>query len=254
MDADSSYGGSDTAQDSTSAQDNNSSMETTHEISTAFPTSKSNEENNSFYHKNEITLPVNYDETDATRNETKSKLPHYLSTVNLNINDSLENHSNLEELSKKYHSTENLNVLETPKSGKRSMMVGVENPAFQGEDEMDDEDVIRDDDVVLRESKGLSRDDESTKIEGNGTVRSSFGDNKNFNGCDLSLTSPTKTEDSTPEAVNLELINLKPNGNDLNGPYENGKGIPVKKERDVERANPYDEYFVPVHEHKKYMR
>ncbi|XP_026324200.1 uncharacterized protein LOC113233322 isoform X4 [Hyposmocoma kahamanoa] len=45
------------------------------------------------------------------------------------------------------------------------------------------------------------------------------------------------------EAVNLELINLSP---------KNGK----KKDVDVEMnaSNPYDEYFVPVNEHRKYMR
>lgn len=48
----------------------------------------------------------------------------------------------------------------------------------------------------------------------------------------------------TLEAVNLELINLTP---------KNGS-----KKKDVEvdmnAANPYDEYFVPVNEHRKYMR
>ena len=48
----------------------------------------------------------------------------------------------------------------------------------------------------------------------------------------------------TLEAVNLELINLTP---------KNGS-----KKKDVEvdmnATNPYDEYFVPVNEHRKYMR
>lgn len=50
-------------------------------------------------------------------------------------------------------------------------------------------------------------------------------------------------ETKTLEAVNLELINLSP---------KNGK----KKDVDVEMnaTNPYDEYFVPVNEHRKYMR
>lgn len=54
----------------------------------------------------------------------------------------------------------------------------------------------------------------------------------------------------TLEAVNLELINLAPkNGN-------NQKQAPTKKdvEVDMNASNPYDEYFVPVNEHKKYMR
>lgn len=49
----------------------------------------------------------------------------------------------------------------------------------------------------------------------------------------------------TLEAVNLELINLSP---------KNGH---AKKKDAVEldiNTNPYDEYFVPVNEHKKYMR
>lgn len=61
------------------------------------------------------------------------------------------------------------------------------------------------------------------------------------------------------EAVNLELVNMVPytNGNGTNyGIPVNGiPGIPVKK--DVEQGEigtPYDEYFVPVNEHKKFMR
>lgn len=238
MDADSSYGGSDTAQDSTSGH--HSSIETTtpdtnhHENvnNRSITEIKINDEPNQFYHKNEVTLPINYDdETDF--HKAQSKLPQYMSTANLNISESLENHSNLEQLSKTYNSTNRLNV-ETPKSRKKSVS-GVDNPAFH--------------------------EDEPTKIDTNGHVKSTFGENKAYNNGDLNglgLTSPTKSEESAPEAVNLELINLKPTGNDVAGPYENGKNglssIPVKKDRDVERTNPYDEYFVPVHEHKKYMR
>lgn len=51
----------------------------------------------------------------------------------------------------------------------------------------------------------------------------------------------------TLEAVNLELINLAP---------KNGNAQKSKKEVavDMSASNPYDEYFVPVNEHKKYMR
>lgn len=61
------------------------------------------------------------------------------------------------------------------------------------------------------------------------------------------------------EAVNLELINMKPVGSS-NGnaeSYDIGNGlttIPLKKENDRDIGNPYDEYFVPVNEHRKYMR
>lgn len=53
----------------------------------------------------------------------------------------------------------------------------------------------------------------------------------------------------TLEAVNLELINLAPkNGNAQ-------KSISKKEvEVDMNATSPYEEYFVPVNEHKKYMR
>lgn len=53
---------------------------------------------------------------------------------------------------------------------------------------------------------------------------------------------------SFAEAVNLELVNLnKPtNGHD--------NGLPHKKDVEVDIGDPYDEYFVPVNEHRKYMR
>lgn len=49
----------------------------------------------------------------------------------------------------------------------------------------------------------------------------------------------------TLEAVNLELINLTP---------KNGNAKKKDVEVDMNAANPYDEYFVPVNEHRKYMR
>lgn len=135
MDADSSYGGSDTAQDyqHSSSQDPNSSLDSTLPHNTPTPgtpshrkSSKEPEESpNTFYHKNEITLPVNYDETDF---QDEKQTPHYLSTANLNINETLENHSNLEELSKKYNSTHRLNK-DTPKPKKKPTS-GIDNPAF----------------------------------------------------------------------------------------------------------------------------
>lgn len=213
MDADSSYGGSDTAQDSHSAHDPNSSLDTASQHKTP-----AEDANNSFYHKNEITLPINCDEADY------QKQPHYLATANLNINETLENHSNLEELSKKYNSTSRLNA-ESPRSRKNG---GIDNPAFQAEGN-------------------------------NGTLKSTFKNSELNSSVALGLTSPNKQEEANAtEAVNLELINLKPMGKDVAGPYENGgngvSGIPTKKETEVEVGNPYDEYFVPVNEHRKYMR
>lgn len=249
MDADSSYGGSDTAQDSTSATDNNSSIETnvpssttiTHdhnnaheEISTVYLNVEPSEDTNQFYHKNEVTLPVNYDETDA---EIKINLPHYMSTANLNINDDNVTENNLEKMANTFKSTTKLHQ-QTPKTRKKTPpKTGFDNPGFEEED-----------------------DNNKSNKNGN-VIRSSFGDNKKVNGDMnvLAFDTPNKTnEEQMTEAVNLELINLKPSGKDVVGPYENGKNgvssIPTKKDNDVEMNNPYDEYFVPVNEHRKYMR
>jgi hypothetical protein len=52
------------------------------------------------------------------------------------------------------------------------------------------------------------------------------------------------------EAVNLELVNMnkKPtNGRDNNS-------LPIKKDTEINVSGPYDEYFVPVNEHRKFMR
>lgn len=49
--------------------------------------------------------------------------------------------------------------------------------------------------------------------------------------------------------MNLELVNLnKP----TNGHHDNG--LPHKKDVELDVGDPYDEYFVPVNEHRKYMR
>lgn len=241
MDADSSYGGSDTTQDNTLSQ-NCSSLDMTITNSNDSPhdypshndedkfvkNSTSPKKESNTYYKNEVTLPVNYDDTK----KEKSSLPHYLSTANLNIEESLENHNHLDELSKKYSSTHSLHKTETPRSRKKSI-TGVDNPTFV--------------------------DDENNHPVTNGALKSTFDNKKPFNNGDLNNTSatPNKGESEMVEAVNLELINLKPNGKDIVGPYENGNGftdIPIKKETEVEIGNPYDEYFVPVNEHRKYMR
>lgn len=59
-------------------------------------------------------------------------------------------------------------------------------------------------------------------------------------------------KDKMAEAVNLELINMKPFAKSANG-KENG--VPTKKkETTVNMNDTYDDYFIPVNEHKKYMR
>lgn len=139
MDADSSYGGSDTAQDSHSAHENSANFEAHNnhpDVTTmavhSIPTSVEEVPTNQYYHKNEVTLPIHYDETDF-KSASKPKEPHYMSTVNLNIKQSLENHSNLEEMSKNYKSTSYLNGDESPQSVKKD--VGIENPGFDDDEQ-----------------------------------------------------------------------------------------------------------------------
>ncbi|KAJ9589246.1 hypothetical protein L9F63_017545 [Diploptera punctata] len=58
-----------------------------------------------------------------------------------------------------------------------------------------------------------------------------------------------KKDKQVAEAVNLELVNMNP--------FSDSNGIPVKKESEEVADgynDPYDEYFVPVNEHRKYMR
>lgn len=225
MDADSSYGGSDTAQDC-SQNDHNTSDVTIITNDNTFSvtvTTPEPQETQQFYHKNEITLPINCDEPDVQKEHRPQtpKLPHYLSTAKLNINETLENHSNLEQLNKTYNSMSRLNQ-DMPENKN-----GVDNPAFEDD-----------------------------------AKKSTFDENKPYNNGDLNssatlgLKSPSKdNEEQTTEAVNLELINMKPAGS--NGVHENGSNnstIPVKKETEVDLGDPYDEYFVPVNEHRKYMR
>lgn len=55
------------------------------------------------------------------------------------------------------------------------------------------------------------------------------------------------------EAVNLELVNLNKTPTS-NGHRDNGLSPKKKDTSQVEMGNSYNEYFVPVNEHKKYMR
>jgi hypothetical protein len=84
----------------------------------------------------------------------------------------------------------------------------------------------------------------------------------NSSGVDMSMLTEVKDVDKkkekeVAEAVNLELVSMNP----FSGTLEtNGvNGIPVKKDGEQAAlgdayADPYDEYFVPVNEHRKYMR
>lgn len=166
MDADSSYGGSDTAQDfnsshfDTSHVDNSHHVDTNHhntqnqihsdanhhtkvqvshdehpsdKVITSLQETNDDQVNHQFYHKNEITLPVNYDEDDKDeidfqKDSVGTKEPHYMSTAKINVNDCPDAHSNLEEMSKNFRSTSNLNVDSPECDGKYEG--GIENPAF----------------------------------------------------------------------------------------------------------------------------
>lgn len=167
MDADSSYGGSDTAQDFNSSHFDSSHVDTSHQMETSthhepqhhiqtdanhhtkvtitqgdqsndktitsFQDTTGEAVNPKFYHKNEITLPVNYDEEnkdeiDFQREHIGSKEPHYLSTAKINVSDCPDTHSNLEEMSKNFRSTTNLNAENPECDGK--FEGGIENPAF----------------------------------------------------------------------------------------------------------------------------
>uniref|UniRef100_A0A182SVN6 SEA domain-containing protein n=1 Tax=Anopheles maculatus TaxID=74869 RepID=A0A182SVN6_9DIPT len=72
----------------------------------------------------------------------------------------------------------------------------------------------------------------------------------------VSINGKTMGEKPLAEAVNLELLNMssKPS----NGHHQNGtngtSALPVKKDTEVDLGDPYDEYFVPVNEHRKFMR
>lgn len=61
--------------------------------------------------------------------------------------------------------------------------------------------------------------------------------------CDISIT----------EAVNLELVNLN-KVSTANGRRNNGLPQKKKESTQVDIGGAYNEYFVPVNEHKKYIR
>lgn len=112
------------------------------------------------------------------------------------------------------------------------------------------------------DNPGFEEDDEQAATIGNGgsvTVPSN-GSTSSF--LDTSMLTEmkdadTKKDKEVAEAVNLELVSMNPFSTTLE---TNGvNGIPVKKDGEQAAlgdgyADPYDEYFVPVNEHRKYMR
>ncbi|PNF31894.1 hypothetical protein B7P43_G07920, partial [Cryptotermes secundus] len=112
------------------------------------------------------------------------------------------------------------------------------------------------------DNPGFEEDGEQAATIGNGgsvTVPSN-GSTSSF--LDTSMLTEMKDVDKkrdkeVAEAVNLELVSMNPFSTTLE---TNGvNGIPVKKDGEQAAvgdgyADPYDEYFVPVNEHRKYMR
>jgi hypothetical protein len=105
------------------------------------------------------------------------------------------------------------------------------------------------------DNPGFEEEERPTTI-GNGdgvfiSVTSPSNGNASFLNCSaVDTTMLTERKDKeVAEAVNLELVNMNPL--ETNGV----SGIPVKKDGEPADYNdPYDEYFVPVNEHRKYMR
>lgn len=80
---------------------------------------------------------------------------------------------------------------------------------------------------------------------------SSFGHSGEKSLGVTSVNGKASSEKPLAEAVNLELLNMsKPSNGHQNG----ASALPVKKDTEVDIGDPYDEYFVPVNEHRKYMR
>jgi hypothetical protein len=126
------------------------------------------------------------------------------------------------------------------KSGGRT--AGIDNPGFEEDDERP---------ATVGNGGSVSI---SVTAPSNGTGNtSSF---LNSSGLDTSMLTEMKDKD-VAEAVNLELVSMNPFSTTLE---TNGvNGIPVKKDGEQAGlgdgyADPYDEYFVPVNEHRKYMR
>jgi hypothetical protein len=121
------------------------------------------------------------------------------------------------------------------------------------------------------DNPGFEEDDERPATVGNGgsvfisVTTPANGNSSSFlnsSGLDTSMLTEMKDVDKkkdkeVAEAVNLELVSMNPFSTTLE---TNGvNGIPVKKDGEQAAlgdgyADPYDEYFVPVNEHRKYMR
>lgn len=115
----------------------------------------------------------------------------------------------------------------------RTTKEGIDNPVFEN------------DEITKRPSNGTHHHDSNTTATSNGTFLNTTVTSRT----DKDGTDGGKKDDEMAEAVNLELVNMRPFGNGING-------IPVKKgdTSEADMSDPYDEYFVPVNEHRKYIR
>lgn len=114
-------------------------------------------------------------------------------------------------------------------SGARS--AGIDNPGFEEEEE--------------RPATIENGDSVFVSVTSPSNGHASF-----LNSSSVDTTMLTERKDKeVAEAVNLELVSMNPL--ETNGV----SGIPVKKDgQPADYSDTYDEYFVPVNEHRKYMR
>lgn len=114
----------------------------------------------------------------------------------------------------------------------KSTVPGIDNPAFEGDHHI---------------QNGGTPAPTSEHVTGNGFHLNHNGKEYHNQKDD----SDYKTTEEMAEAVNLELLNMGSNvTNGLNG-------IPVKSPNStvINMSNhQYDEYFIPVNEHRKYIR
>ena len=107
-------------------------------------------------------------------------------------------------------------------------------------------------------SNGL--DNPAFELEQDKRPLSSFGHGKDEKSLGVvSVNGKTVGEKPLAEAVNLELLNMSSKPPATNGHHQNGTNggagaLPAKKDTEVDLGDPYDEYFVPVNEHRKFMR
>lgn len=199
--------------------------------------------------KNKFKTEFEHEHEQATNQD--DSLPSYASNDN-------HKYVNGDRHMQSYESSQNLTGVGTPKSNRHENVGGIDNPAF-----------YNDEGRGSKRANGKDRSDdyERMMVESNEGHGMNGGANTTIT---MGLTSPNKAhqnETKVPEAVNLELVNMAPissgktNGQvgiDNNGGLAPGatalNSIPVKKDTEVDLSVPYDEYFVPVNEHRKYMR